>query len=151
MTDSVSLGFLGPSVPSGSHLCAFYRGSSGRDEILMPLRPGRFSAEDMLDYWHQVVATTLSGGEYSFTRATGEMPSILDHLAGRAEFVRYEAKLNEFTPSFPQVIPCLYDLERFGAEELMDALAIHPVVVVDGMVHDNPYHTEPGKPAAGRE
>jgi hypothetical protein len=36
MTDSVSLGFLGLSVPSGSHLCAFYRGSPGNPYYLEP-------------------------------------------------------------------------------------------------------------------
>jgi hypothetical protein len=39
----------------------------------------------------------------------------------------------------------MYDLERFGAEVLMDALRTHPMVVVDGMVHDNPYYIEPDK------
>jgi hypothetical protein len=48
------------------------------------------------------------------------------------------------------VILCLYDLERFGAEVLMDALRTHPMVVVDGMVHDNPYYLAPGKLLGGR-
>jgi nucleotide-binding universal stress UspA family protein len=52
---------------------------------------------------------------------------------------------------YPQVILCLYDLERFGAEVLMDALRTHPMVIVDGMVHDNPYYIEPGKFLARRE
>ena len=45
---------------------------------------------------------------------------------------------------------CLYDLDRFGAEVLMDTLRTHPRVVVDGMVHENPYYIEPGKFLARR-
>jgi hypothetical protein len=41
---------------------------------------------------------------------------------------------------------CLNDLQRFGAEVLMDTLWTHPmVVVVDSMVHDNPYYIDPGE------
>jgi hypothetical protein len=48
------------------------------------------------------------------------------------------------------VILCLYDLERFGSEVLMDVLRTHPRVIVDDMVHDNPYYIEPGKYLARR-
>jgi hypothetical protein len=202
MTEPVALGILGLAVPRGSHICTFYRGPSGRDEIVLPflaegirardkclcilesalpsevlsklalqvdvgppvetgqlelatpaeayLRSGAFSTEDMIDYWGEEAAATETDGDFSLTRATGEMPSVVNQPAGRAEFFRYEAKLNEVIPSYPQVILCLYDLERFGAEVLMDALRTHPTVAVDGMVHDNPYYIEPGKYLARR-
>lgn len=202
MTESVALGVLDLAVPRGSHVCTFYRGPAGRDEIVLPflaegirasdkclcileslapsevlsklagqvdvhapvatgqlelatpaeayLRSGRFSTEDMLGYWGEAAAATQADGDFSLTRATGEMPSVLDQPAGRAEFFRYEARLNEVIPGYPQVILCLYDLERFGAEVLMDALRTHPMVVVDSMVHDNPYYIEPGQFLTGR-
>ena len=197
MSESVALGVLGLEVPSGTHICTFFRGPAGRDEIVLPflaegiraqdkcicileslvptdflprlaeqvdvgppvatgqlelaatadayLRSGRFCTEDMLDYWSEVAEATQNQGDFSLTRATGEMPSVLDQPAGRAEFFRYEAKLNGFISGSPQVILCLYDLERWGAEVLMDALRTHPMVIVDDMVHDNPYYIEPGK------
>jgi len=40
---------------------------------------------------------------------------------------------------------CLYDLDGMGAEVLMQALRTHPAVIVDGMIHENPYYTEPGR------
>jgi hypothetical protein len=30
-----------------------------------------------------------------------------------------------------------------GAEVLMQALRTHPVVIVDGMIHENPHYIEP--------
>jgi hypothetical protein len=125
---------------------------TGQLELATPaaayLRSGAFSTDDMIDYWGEEAAAT-QAGDFSLTRATGEMPSVMNQPAGRAEFFRYEAKLNEVIPSYPQVILCLYDLERFGAEVLMDALRTHPIVVADGMVHDNPYYIEPGKFLSG--
>ena len=197
MTESVALGVLGLEVPPGTHICTFYRGPPGRDEIVLPflaegiragdrclcfldsampaevlsslalqldvgppvetgqlevgtpaesyLRSGTFSAEEMIGYWGEEAAAVQRGEDYRLTRATGEMPTVLNQPTERAEFLRYEARLNEVIPDYPQVILCLYDLERFGAEVLMDALRTHPMVIVDGMVHDNPYYIEPGK------
>lgn len=202
MTESVALGLLGLSVPAGTHLCVFCRGSSGLEEIVTPflaegirardkclcimeswmpldilsslslqidvgpsvatgqlelstpaetyLRSGRFSTDDMLGYWAEAGAAAQNGGDFSLVRGTGQMPSVLDQPAGRAEFFRYEALLNDVIPKYPQVILCLYDLERFGAEVLMDTLRTHRMVVVDGMVHDNPYYVEPDKFLASR-
>ena len=79
------------------------------------------------------------------------MPSALDQPDGRTEFFRYEARLNGCIASLPAVILCLYDLQRFGAEVLMDTLRTHPMVVVDDMVHDNPYYVDPGEFLRSRE
>jgi hypothetical protein len=202
MSERIDLGVLGISVPAGTHLCVFCRGSAGVEEIVFPflaegirardkcicilesrmpsdvldrlgrqidvgssvvagqlelgtpadayLRTGRFSTQEMLDYWSAAGAAAQTGAGFSFVRATGEMPSVLDNPAGRAEFFRYEAMLNDVVPKYPQVILCLYDLERWGAEVLMDTLRTHRLVIVDGMVHDNPYYIDPGTYLAGR-
>ena len=194
MAESVPLGFLNRSVPSGSHVCVFYSDSAGRDEILMPflahglrtgqkcicvlaslgpgevaarlghhvgldlpvetsqlelatpaetyLRSGRFSAEEMLAYW-QDAATAAQTANFGVARAAGEMPRELDH-GGRRDFMKYEASLTESVSSLPEVIICLYDLRLSGAEVLMDVLRTHPLTVVDGVIHDNPYHVPLG-------
>ena len=40
MIGSVPLGILDRSVPSGTHICAFYSGSAGRDQVVMPFPAG---------------------------------------------------------------------------------------------------------------
>lgn len=196
MLESVSLGILGHSIPTGTHVCAFYSGPDGRDELVLPylaegirtrqkcicvletltpaevlarlgrrvdlgrsvetgaldlatpheayLRGGRFSGDDMLAYWGQLASDNLDSGTFTFMRATGEMPSVLTDPGGRTAFFRYEARLTEFVAAFPQMILCLYDLQRFGAEVLMDALRTHPMAIVDGAIHENPYYIDPG-------
>jgi hypothetical protein len=105
------------------------------------LRSGTFSTEEMLEYWETTMSAALDEGTFESARATGEMPN-LNRVAQR-EFFRYEARLNQFVRRYPQVILCLYDLERFSAEVLMDTLRTHPLVLVDGAVHRNPYYIAP--------
>jgi hypothetical protein len=113
------------------------------------LRSGEFSTEGMVDYWREAAGKMLSDGDFSLARATGEMPAVLNRPDGRAEFFRYEARLNDVIPEYPLVVLCLYDLQRFGAEVLMDTLRTHPMVIVDGMIHENPYYIEPAQFAGG--
>ena len=75
---------------------------------------------------------------------------VLDNPDGRAEFFRYESMLN-VAADLPEVILCLYDLERYGAAVMMDVLQTHPRVIVNNTIHNNPDFIEPrlylgGKP-----
>ena len=64
----------------------------------------------MLDYWRDVATAAQGAARFSFIRATGEMPSVLDHPDGRAEFFRYESLLTAAVSALPEVVVCLYDL-----------------------------------------
>jgi hypothetical protein len=196
MTGSVPLGIRDRSVPSGSHICAFYAGSAGRDEVVLPFlaeglrtghkciavldsvspadvlaklddsgvdadkaaqagqievetpanayfRSGTFSTDDIQSYWRQGISKAKDTGRFPFLRSTGEMPSVLNHPDGRTEFFRFETMLNQFSSPLPLLVLCLYDLDGMGAEVLMQALRTHPAVIVDGMIHENPYYIEP--------
>jgi hypothetical protein len=203
MTGPGAVTIMNRPVPIGTHICAFYSGPAGRDELVMPflaegiragqkcvcvleslapaevlarlgrevdlgrsvetgqlelatpadayLRAGPFSIDDMLSYWERVVAEARGTDGTGLLRAAGEMPSALDDPDGRPEFFRYEARITTFVAGLPAVLICLYDLQRFGAEVLVDSLRTHPMVVVDGGVHDNPYYIEPGAFLAGAE
>ncbi|KWX04731.1 hypothetical protein TH66_05880 [Carbonactinospora thermoautotrophica] len=114
------------------------------------LREGRFSTPLMLDFWDQAVGGALAHG-FSFTRAVGEMTWSLRQMPGVDELIGYESKLNLFLPRYPQVILCLYDLDRFSGAVLMDVLKTHPKVLVGGIVFDNPYYLEPDEFLAIRQ
>jgi hypothetical protein len=110
----------------------------------------------MLSYWQRAAAAVRSASGSGLLRATGEMRSVLNHPDGRREFFRYEARLTGAVASLPAVIFCLYDLQRFGAEVLMDTLRTHPIAVVDGEVSGQtagPVHRGPhggGEPPGKR-
>lgn len=113
------------------------------------LSDGRFSTTRMLDFWESVVGSAIGGG-FDFARAVGEMSWALRQMPGVEELVGYESELNRFLPRYPQVILCLYDLDRFSGEILIDVLKTHPKVLVGGMLVANPYYLEPDEFLAGR-
>jgi len=105
------------------------------------LPSGKFAPDDMFSFWKEA-ATAAEAADFGIARAVGEMPRELDADGGR-QFIRYEARLTEFIADLPALVLCLYDLRLSGAEVLMDVLRTHPMVVVDGMLHDNPYYVSP--------
>jgi hypothetical protein len=113
------------------------------------LRDGAFSINSMLDFWDVTVGGAIAGG-FSFARAVGEMTWALRQMPGVEDLVRYESELNRFLPRYPQMILCLYDMERFDAEILVDVLKTHPRVQLRGMIVDNPYYLEPDEFLASR-
>jgi MEDS: MEthanogen/methylotroph, DcmR Sensory domain len=140
-TDSEAvLSALGPEVDLGAYL--------GRQQLDVQrsqdtyLRGGGFSTEAMLDFWATSVGGAAAGG-FGFTRAVGEMTWAIRQMPGVEELMGYESRLNRFLPRFPQVILCLYELDRFSGEVLVDVLKTHPKVLLAGMVLDNPYYLEP--------
>lgn len=75
----------------------------------------------------------------------------LRDLPGVAQLVAYEGKLNAFLPRYPQVILCLYDLEKFSdGQVLIDLLRTHPKVLLGGQVLENPWYVEPAEYLQGR-
>jgi hypothetical protein len=195
MTTHVELGIPGVQLAPGDHVCAFYRGLSERDEVLIPylreglragdkcicvvdatepdavlasltgdidlrsplgshqidvlssrqtyLRDGAFCTQTMLEFWDESVGGALRDPGFSFARAVGEMTWALRDMPGVAELVGYESELNRFLPQYPQVILCLYDLERFNGGLVVDIMKTHPKVLVGGAVVENPYYLDP--------
>lgn len=112
---------------------------SSRDTYL---RLGRFDPDTMLKFW-QHSAEVATGHGYPLTRAVGEMTWALKALPGVQRLIEYEARLNRILSRHPQVILCLYDLERFGGDVVMSLMRTHPRLLVNGMLVENPYYTSP--------
>jgi hypothetical protein len=46
-------------------------------------------------------------------------------------------------PLYPQVIVCLYDIERFGPGIIVNLLKTHPRMLIGEMLIENPYYLTP--------
>jgi hypothetical protein len=113
------------------------------------LRGGGFSTDRVLNFWEQSVTQALSR-DFSFVRAVGEMTWAQKALSDMGELAIYESRLNDYVRRYPQVILCMYELDRFDGDTLVDILKVHPKVFLAGMLIDNPYYIEPEEFLADR-
>jgi hypothetical protein len=61
--------------------------------------------------------------------AAGEMPLALVQSDGRPEVIHHESLLMAAISVLPDAADCRSDLERFGAEVLVDTLRTHPRLI----------------------
>jgi signal transduction histidine kinase/ActR/RegA family two-component response regulator len=109
------------------------------------LRDGDFRLPRMMSFWEERVGSAFDSGDFEFVRSVGNMSWALDTKTEARELVAYESELNRFLPRYPQAMLCLYDLDQFNGEVLIGILETHPLVLLAGMVMENPFYIEPDR------
>jgi hypothetical protein len=106
------------------------------------LRGDIFDEERWLSAFEEVLESGQTDG-YAHTRLLAQMEWALEDLPGVENLIQYEAKLNYIILERPDTVICAYDLSKFGARTVMNALRTHPVVIIGGLMHENPFYVAP--------
>ena len=61
------------------------------------------------------------------------------------EIVEYEARLGQALPDYHHPIVCTYDLTHFSADLVIDILRTHPMVIIGGILQENPFFVPPAE------
>jgi hypothetical protein len=64
-------------------------------------------------------------------------------LPGVEDLIEFETRVNYVVPKYDDIVICAYDLAKFGASVVMDALRTHPVVILGGLLQENPFFVPP--------
>lgn len=108
------------------------------------LRSDRFDQHAMLALIQEVLPEARSRG-YRLTRFVANMEWGLTGLPGVEDIVEYESRLNDILPNFPDPVICTYDLEQFSAGLVIDIMRVHPLVIIAGMLQENPFYVPPSE------
>jgi hypothetical protein len=103
---------------------------------------GHFDQKRMLALLEEV----LSGGKaqgFPLTRVMANMEWALEDRPGVEDLLEYETRVNYLLPKYHDVICCTYDLARFGADVVMNILRTHPMVIIGGILQENPFFVPP--------
>ena len=102
----------------------------------------RFDQDAMLALVEGQLQSSTAAG-YPLTRFMGHMEWALLDKPGVADLLEYETRLNYMIPKYDDIVVCAYDLSKFGASMLMDVMRTHPVVIVGGILQENPFFIPP--------
>ena len=117
--------------------------AAGPDQLVVELATetylwqGRFSGGRMIKFFDERIGTAVRTACFPSVRAVGEMSWVLRDPPGGDELFGYEAAINAFAPRYPQALLCLYDVRRFGAAMLVDAVMTHPKVLIGNLLVEN--------------
>ena len=102
---------------------------------------GTFQVERMLATLEQAYEQCCVEG-YDGLRVTGEMNWALHGLPGSEHLIEYESRVNQVLRKVPVTAICQYDARLFDGETLYRLLQVHPMMIVRGVVVQNPYYIE---------
>ena len=103
---------------------------------------GRFDPNDMINRSIKRYDSAKAEG-YVGSRACGEMSWTLKGLPGSERFLEYENLLNNNYSNFPHTGMCQYDARLFDGAVLLKVLQVHPYIIAQGQVVQNPYYIRP--------
>jgi hypothetical protein len=126
---------LRPLVPSADHL-----------EITTwneaHLKGGSFDAQRMIAVLGDMLRERAESGR-SPLRLIGQMEWMLGSPPGIEQLVGYESAVNDVLSRGQTPTVCIYDVRRMSGSWVMDLMRAHPLTIVNGVLHENPFYTPP--------
>jgi len=106
------------------------------------LRDGAFDKDLMLAAVQGVIDSTREAG-VPRVRIMGNMNWALDGSPGSEDLIEYELQVNLVLAKEKQPAVCVYDVNRLSGSLMMDVMRAHPLILMNGVVHRNPFFTTP--------
>jgi hypothetical protein len=107
------------------------------------MRSGSFRPADMVGFWKASLAGVMNGGQYELVRAASETALSLRDLPDWRQVVQHECDINRMLALYPQVLLCLYDIEKVGGAFLVDLMSMHSHLIINGRLTENSYYVTP--------
>jgi hypothetical protein len=107
------------------------------------VRDHRFDQDAMLVTVEKLIQ---SGAASSFplTRLVGHhMDWLFLDKPATHNLVEYEARLNHVLSKYDDPVICTYNPSKFGATVAMDIMRTHPLVIIGGLLRENPFFVPP--------
>jgi hypothetical protein len=109
-----------------------------------PLRGDRFDQDTWLASFEHVLQSGPAAG-YAQTRFLSQMEWALVDVPGVDDLLEFETRINHVVPRYDSSVVCTYDLSKFPASVVIDALRTHPVVIIGGLLQENPFFVPPDR------
>ena len=106
------------------------------------LRGDRFDQDAAVALIEEILQSGAAAG-YALTRLVAHMEWALLDKPGVDNLVEYETRLNYVLPKYEDPVICTYDLSKFQASLVMDIMRTHPVVIIGGILQENPFFVPP--------
>lgn len=122
---------------------------TGQLEVLpwtdMYVRDHRFDQDAMLASVEELIRSGARAG-YTHSKLVGHhMDWVFVDKPAINNLLEYEARLNHLLSKYSAPVICNYDLTRVSASVAIDIIRTHPVVIIGGLLRENPFFVPPDK------
>ncbi len=104
------------------------------------LKGGSFDQGRMMSDLDQMLRAHAASGRPPM-RLVGQMGWVFSAPPGIEQLVAYEASVNDVLNRSKTPTVCVYDVRRLSGSLVVDLLRAHPLTVMNGVLHENPFYT----------
>jgi hypothetical protein len=104
------------------------------------LKGGSFDQDRMMTGLDEMLRAHAATGRPPM-RLVGQMGWVFSSPPGIEQLVAYEASVNEVLNRGKTPTVCVYDVSKLSGALVMDLLRAHPLTVMNGVLHENPFYT----------
>ncbi|MGA8270394.1 MAG: MEDS domain-containing protein [Candidatus Sulfotelmatobacter sp.] len=106
------------------------------------LPDGRFDPDRMIAAFERL-ASGNSGGGYPLSRICCRMDWAVTGQSHVDAVIEFESRVNEVWHRHEDAVICTYPLGQFGGDAVIDILRTHPMVIIGGILQQNPFFVSP--------
>ena len=109
-------------------------------EIYLP--DGRFDQARMLQVFEQL-ASGNAAGAFPLSRICCRMDWAVEDRSYLNDVIEFESRVNDVWRRHDDAVVCTYHLGQFGGDAVIDIMRTHPMVIVGGILQQNPFFEPP--------
>jgi len=106
------------------------------------LRDGRFDQERMLAVFEQLAGGNATHG-FPLSRIVCRMDWLADGKPAVDDVIEFESRVNDIWRRHDDAVICTYQLQQFSGDAVIDIMRTHPMVIIGGTLHRNPFFVPP--------
>jgi len=106
------------------------------------LRDGRFDPDRMLGVFEGLASGNLHGG-FPLSRVVCHMEWAAEGAPHVDRLIEFESRVNDIWRRHEDAVICTYNLAKFGGETVIDIMRTHPMIIIGGMLQQNPFYIPP--------
>ena len=108
------------------------------------LRDGYFDQDRMLEVFEQLASGNAKGG-FRLSRIICHMDWAAEGRSPLDNLVEFESRVNDVWRRHDDAVVCVYDLAKFGGGTVVDIMRTHPMIIIGGILQQNPFFVPPEK------
>jgi len=106
------------------------------------LRDGRFDQERMLAVFEQLASGNATHG-FPLSRIVCRMDWVAQRGPSIDDVIEFESRVNDIWRRHDDAVICTYHLHQFSGDAVIDIMRTHPMVIIGGILHRNPFFVPP--------
>ncbi len=106
------------------------------------LPDGHFDPDRMIAAFEKLASDNAKGA-FPLSRICCRMDWAVEDGSHVDDVIEFESRVNEVWRRHDDAVICTYHLGKFGGDAVMDIMRTHPMVIIGGILQQNPFFVSP--------